>query len=328
MPTDKTEAPAYRDALIVGVCTFRNPEGLAKLMRHLAHAGAARVPNLLIVVDNDVGGAGIATAEALAPELPFPLRAVLEPRRGIPFARNRLIEEALCTDFRQLAMLDDDEYPAPGWLAALESEARKSGADLVGGPVLPVFAVPPRWPLTQADFGKDGGRLFRKATLVMSSANVLVTRRLIERWSGDWFRPEFAETGGSDSEFFRRTALAGHRHAIARDALAYEDVTEERARRGWLVRRSYRSGGVLSRARLMHHGLLTAAFLEAASVARLLSLAVADFAVAPTSARGRFLARLNIARAAGRLAGFFGFHYREYMPGRYRSIDERRATRR
>jgi glycosyltransferase involved in cell wall biosynthesis len=299
---------------------------LTKLLRHLAKACEARLPDLVIVVDNDSAGTGFEAATVLAAELPFPLHAILEPRRGIPFARNRLIEEALRRDFRYIAMLDDDEYPAPGWLKALEDEARTSGADIVGGPVTPVFAAPVASPLSEADYAKGGGLLFRKVTMVMSSANVLVTRRLIERWRDDWFRAEFAETGGSDSEFFRRTALAGHRHAVAADALVYEDIPADRAQPRWLVRRCYRSGGVLSRARFMHYRPLTAAALEAGSIVKLLLLAAADFAAAPASARARFLARLNFARAAGRVAGFFGFQYREYRSGRYRSLGERAVS--
>jgi glycosyltransferase involved in cell wall biosynthesis len=60
---------------------------------------------------------GRAVCEELNAELPWPVRYEIEPRRGIPFARNRavacVVDEA---DF--VAFIDDYEEPMPSWLEA------------------------------------------------------------------------------------------------------------------------------------------------------------------------------------------------------------------
>jgi glycosyltransferase involved in cell wall biosynthesis len=256
-----------------------------------------------VIVDNDPEHAGLDTARRLATSLPFRLKGVCELQTGIPFARNRLIEEVRHEDFDFLLTIDDDEYPSTGWLDAMIAKAQTSQADIVGGPVCPVFSSPVEWPVTAADYTKPGGRLRRGNAIVESTANILFTRRLIDQWQQDWFRAEFSKTGGSDTEFLRRTAAAGHRHAIAEPALVYEDIPCHRAKPEWLVRRSHRNGRVLARARTMHRGPLQAAVIESVNAGALVAQALVDVSCAPTNARARLIARLKLARAAGKLAG-------------------------
>ena len=68
-------------------------------------------------------------------------RYVHEPRPGISHARNRGVAEAK-GDF--VAFIDDDELPAPNWLESLLLTQRTYRADVVLGPVRPVFDRPPR----------------------------------------------------------------------------------------------------------------------------------------------------------------------------------------
>ena len=42
-------------------------------------------------------------------------------------------------------MLDDDEYPDPHWLSEMIRVAQHHNADIVGGPVFPVFDTPDHW---------------------------------------------------------------------------------------------------------------------------------------------------------------------------------------
>src|SRR5690606_24139641 len=125
----------------------------------------------------------------------------------------------------------------------------------------------------ERDYQKAGGRIVRSGPLVESSANVLFTRALLERHRDDWFSEKFATSGGSDAEFFRRTAAAGARHAIARDALVYEDIPPSRANGDWLVRRAYAHGNVMARIRTMRHGRPMSILIEAPNIAALLGIA-------------------------------------------------------
>ena len=102
----------------VGVITRKRPRGIARLLEsisalHRAQDGAGTVRVTLIVVENDISS---ALSEPLSCKVP--IHYVLEPKVGIPCARNRVIKEALLLDPRPewLAFVDDDETVEPNWL--------------------------------------------------------------------------------------------------------------------------------------------------------------------------------------------------------------------
>ena len=98
----------------------------------------------VFVVDNDPDASGKRTAEAYGQSLPFPLHYQIEKKRGIPFARNRLVELASRCDL--IAFIDDDEEAGPHWLDELLYVHATFQAAVVTGPVLARFEItPPAW---------------------------------------------------------------------------------------------------------------------------------------------------------------------------------------
>jgi len=135
-----------RPAVSLCVPTFRRPDGLRKLLSHVARLDY-QGPLSVIVVDNDADQlAGKAVVRAMAPGFPFRLTCVVEPRRGQTYACNTAFATACrapATDY--VAVLDDGQYPAPTWLAEMIATAIRYEADIVGGPVFPVFDDPDHW---------------------------------------------------------------------------------------------------------------------------------------------------------------------------------------
>ena len=86
----------------------------------------------IVVVDNDPAGPTCALLESVKLGHNWPLRCYVEPRRGIPYARNRAIASIEGrADF--VAFVDDDEIPAPEWLDELLHVQRSYDADVVAG---------------------------------------------------------------------------------------------------------------------------------------------------------------------------------------------------
>ena len=56
-----------------------------------------------------------------------------EPRPGISFARNRVLDLAFDQDLDYLIFTDDDEYPAQDWIRELSQEAQTRHLDIAGG---------------------------------------------------------------------------------------------------------------------------------------------------------------------------------------------------
>lgn len=126
--------------LSIVIPTFRREERLGPLFAALAPQIAALThPAEVILVDNS------PEASAAAVIRPDFMRYVHEPRPGVAHARNRGVAEA---GGSHVVFLDDDELPAPGWLAAFSAAAARGGVACFGS-VEPDFDSPPPETLRQ-----------------------------------------------------------------------------------------------------------------------------------------------------------------------------------
>ncbi len=297
----------------VCVITYRRPEGLQRLVRSLGrlncHDGGARIK--LIVVDNDAAGSAAPICAGLRAEVDFPIAYEIEPRRGIPRARNRSV--ALVDSHAEFAVfVDDDETVEPDWLAQLLRVRQMYQADVVCGPVLPRFlAEPPRWmvrgrffQLTRHPTGARVDRAYTNNTLV---------RTAVFRALGALFDEEMGFTGGSDTHFFRRVHQAGFKLVWADEAVVYDWIPASRMTTHWILQRAYRYGvmtPVIERD--VRPGLVTSARLLLIGCYRVLK----GILFLPLSwPLGRHLSVLylrHIYYGAGMLGGLFGIRYQEY----------------
>lgn len=315
-PVRPADGPAV-ESVTVAVLTFRRPHELDELLPMLAEQAAelraARgVAVELLVVDNDPRASARPTVAAL--DLPH-TRYAHEPAPGIAAARNRALDEAFGTDAAAdaVAFIDDDERPAPGWLAALVATANDTGAAAVAGAMVPVHATEPE-PFVAA------GRFFVRprhttgATVAAAGAgNLLVRREPIERL-GLRFDPAFGTTGGEDTLFTRMITGAGEQIVWCDEAVALDPVPAERANRDWVLTRAFSSGNSASRVELrLRPGAGTRAGLLAGGALRWLAgrarAAVGRLAGRPVDhARGLRTA----GRGCGMMAGALGHAYEEY----------------
>ncbi len=225
-------------SVAVCICTCRRPEGLKKALVKLAElnfTGSLQV----FVVDNHPDRAGEAVCANMAATYRYPLICTIEPRAGISHARNAVLREALKHPVAYVAMIDDDEWPEPDWLDLLLEKRAESEADVVGGPTLPAFEVPPpNWMIK--------GRMFQTSSMRLSfgTGNVLYRAAMLRECEGDIFDTRFAMSGGEDVEFARRMLALGKRFVACEEAVVYENVPRERMRRSYLISRAIRDGNV------------------------------------------------------------------------------------
>ncbi|MGF1630931.1 MAG: glycosyltransferase family 2 protein [Kiloniellaceae bacterium] len=306
----------------VALCaaTFRRPEGLGRLLDALAaleRPGGIELDLLTIIVDNSAGAEARAQVAAAVERFPWPLHYVSEPRRGITFARNAALERATALNSDFVAFIDDDEVPAPRWLAALLAAQRHSGATAVLGAVEPVFpAHTPDWLIAGRFFEThafaDGAEIDDAHT-----ANVLIDLRRLAAL-GLRFDHRFALTGGEDTMLFRDLRDAGGRIVYAADAVVYETVPVSRTRLSWLLRRWYRTGNV--EAALYLRGRRRGVWRRPVNLLRGLlrvaaggGLFLANLLVLGFGRKHRIIRPLyTLCRGCGILSSTFGWNYSEY----------------
>lgn len=228
---DVSELPS----LVVGVCTFRRDsldETLASIARQ--RPGPIRV----VVADNDETPKAEPAIREMAQRLGLQLDYRHAPARNISVARNACLEAC---DADWLLFLDDDELAQPGWLEAMEHQAREGRFDVVLGPVDAVYSdAAPEW-MRRGDFHSTrpvmrGGRIDTGY-----SGNALIRLDLVRR-HGLRFDPALGRSGGEDLDFFYRLCDAGGRIGFCEAAKALEPVPDGRASLRWLLVRTFRAG--------------------------------------------------------------------------------------
>ena len=201
----------------------------------------------LVVVDNHPDGRARALCERRRPSLPLILHFVDEPRRGVSFARNRAVAEALALNADHVAFIDDDDEPDVAWLTHLVARQQETDADLVFG----TWRLPAALDLPP---GLEKVRYFEPMCLERRNRyglpawagtyNVMLSARMLRSMAsrGPVFRPMFARSGGGDMDLFIRADRQGFRHAIAARSVVARVWEPQRLTRSGVVRRGFRFG--------------------------------------------------------------------------------------
>jgi cellulose synthase/poly-beta-1,6-N-acetylglucosamine synthase-like glycosyltransferase len=232
----------------IAVCalTYLRPVGLARLLQALDQLTIPDDVELeVVVVDNDPQRSAEESVKRHGSSSRIDVHYVHEPTRGIPAGRNAAVTAARDWDADAICFIDDDEWPAPDWLVELVATARRTGADVVTGPVFPVFdEPPPKWIVTGGYFDRprhDHDGLIEYAT----TSSVLIDMACLEDRPQP-FDASFGLTGGDDTHLFAELHDAGRRIAWCDRAHVYETIPVTRVDSGWLLRREYRRGQTLS----------------------------------------------------------------------------------
>ena len=226
-------------AVAVAVCTYRRPDGLARLLAALP-AGAPGAA--VIVIDNDGADPRVPAVVAAARAAGLDVRLAVEPRPGISAARNRAFAEAEAAGIGLLALLDDDEWPAPGWLPALLRRREETGAAVVGGVVRPQFPAGAGGLARYARFWSVLPQARDGQPFVHATSNVLIDLACLADVPRPLFDEAFGLSGGGDTVFFAGLFRCGVRMAWAEAAVAFEEVPPARASWRWITRRRVRAG--------------------------------------------------------------------------------------
>lgn len=222
----------------VCVCTYKRPHALKRLLLHLQGLETGNLFTYsIVVVDNDEARSAEAAVKEMSASLPVPLLYDVEPRRSIALARNKAVAIAR-GEF--LALIDDDEFPAPDWLLSLFNTCAQYQVDGVLGPVIRHFdESPPTWFRKSSFYDRrvnpTGMAVNWKAA---RTGNVLLKAHVM---SGETpFRPEFR--AGEDQDFFRRKIEQGFAFIWSAEARVMEAIPPARWKRSYVLRKAALQG--------------------------------------------------------------------------------------
>ncbi|MES2144156.1 MAG: glycosyltransferase family 2 protein [Pseudomonadota bacterium] len=287
----------------IGVCTFRRPM-VAETLRSLF---AQNLPDgmtiRIIVSDNDDTASAKAAVSAM--NGPIAVTYLHAPARNISVARNAALEAAVADGAAWFAFADDDERLEPDWLSALWRTAQATGAGVVLGDVRAHYGpAAPDWMRRGSVHDTRPERDAAGQVMGGYTGNVLIKvgdPRLVKLR----FDPARGRTGGEDTVYFAEARARGVRFAHAPDAVAHEDVPEDRATLAWLLRRRMRMGQTHASLIGTGAGLLRRLALATVALAKLGACGVMAMARLPDPlARNRAIMRgaLHFGTASGLLS--------------------------
>lgn len=315
----------------VGAITRRRPEGLKRLLESFERMERPEGVDLVFVLVENEGEHSESTSTTVAQfieRVAEPVLLRLEPRRGIPFARNRVLEtaEELSADY--LTFIDDDEVVARDWLVMMLDSARSRGLDLAGGPVTPL-APQGRLTALQLTILDDLRQRAEREAVGRSDMATRDCDQHVDVYTNNWclrveaarsrqlwFDPATADSGGEDTKFSQDMLATGARNGWVPGAVVEEVQPPQRL----TLRYQYKRMRDQTRMRAQREGFGRRESLKKASQrfaeAVALSLALPVVSVI-RRARGReLLVRIvrKVALATGLVGGTLGVRSRHYAP--------------
>jgi len=241
-------SPALDRSMAIVVCipSFRRPRHLRLTLESLANQRTER-RFAVVIVENDASKCeGVPVAAEFLASGKFPGLCMVEPRQGNCQAINAAFETALATfpAASSFLMIDDDEIASPDWLETMVLSAETTGADVVGGPVLPNFDDDRKQGLRRHPAFAPAYDTSGPVSVIYGCGNCLIKRPVFARLGEPAFDLRFNFLGGGDCDFFTRCRRAGFRFHWAAEAVIVETVPKNRTNIGWLVRRGLRIGAI------------------------------------------------------------------------------------
>lgn len=219
----------------------------------------------VVVIENDLAPRSRDVVERIQARTHVPLKYHLEPKVGIPYARNRSLVAALEERADWIAMLDDDEIVPPNWLDLLYDACKHYDADVATGSVRQIPEItPPRWWKPTSDLGKPTGFLRRDAY----TNNVMFHSKLI---APDGFALRFDDRltfGADDVDFFRRAHAKGARIVTVAESFVEEKVPASRLSLRRVLKRTFMVATANAYLDVLRQGRMTAIVKRAASIIR------------------------------------------------------------
>jgi GT2 family glycosyltransferase len=232
---------------VVCIPCFRRPQHLRLTLNSLA-GQRTKSRFAVVLVENDAlacGSVPVATEFLRSGKIRG--LCVVEPRQGNCHAINAAFETALATfpAAVNFLMIDDDEIASPDWLEMMLRAAESTGADVVGGPVLPNFDDDLKRGLRRHPAFRPAYDTSGSVPVIYGCGNCLIKRPV---FAGLEERPafdlRFNFLGGGDTDFFVRCRRAGMKFHWAAEAVITETVPASRTNPGWLALRALRIGAI------------------------------------------------------------------------------------
>jgi succinoglycan biosynthesis protein ExoM len=293
------------------VCTYNRNELLEKCLLSLY---AMEIPPdtqvSVTVIDNHERQLARKIVDELSATSTLQTYYVHETKRGIPHARNQAITESYALKADYLAFIDDDEWVATDWLSKLYGYCMQRGGELVVSGVV-ISELPANVPEAIAPLLTNSRRLTTGTALTACATNNVIFPLAITRQLGLQFDASNPQAGGEDTVFFTKMDLQGIAIEHCAEAIVYEHIPPARTKLKWLAKRKFWAGTINAWRKQQQGRWWLSILISSALQVIAYSLLLIVLSLAGQSLP-RNKALMKVSRAAGELAGLFGYRVDSY----------------
>lgn len=286
----------------VCVCTYFRNELLRKLLLSLSKQDFPKNEFEIIVVDNDeLGGAEEATRDFVQRNSDIKVNYQIEPNQGISYARNTAVA---LSQGEFIAFIDDDEMASSDWLSELVNTLKKYDADVVTGPVVPIYPIgTPDWIVSSKFFERprfDTGKCIQFGDA--RTGNVLIKSIWLKARKPLPFKLSLACSGGEDSDFFQWMQNCDRKMVWCDSATVSEEVPFERQSLYFITERSFRTSVIYWREqyKILNFWVSLYKFMEGMLIGSV--LLILSMLLIVVSKEKAVIARVKCAKLLGRVA--------------------------
>ncbi len=226
--------------IAIGLCTYKRPSLLQLALQSLDKLNLPdNIQITVIVVDNDFKKSAQSLVQKAQKKKSFPIEYHTETQKGIPFARNKIIEKALLIHADAIAYLDDDGQAHQNWLIKLLDYYRQGKEMIVTGPqhcLLP--KITPDW-AKKSEFFQALSFPSGTSRPWAATHNVLFPIVLVKDM-GLRFDTNFLIGTGEDQLFFMEAVKKGMQIIWVEEAEVWEKPTSDRISIRWVLLRNFK----------------------------------------------------------------------------------------
>ncbi|MBS0174817.1 MAG: glycosyltransferase family 2 protein [Nitrospira sp.] len=236
--------------LTLAICTHNHLPALRTTLASLHDLRLPRAPLDILVIDNastDGTADWLVQTQWQRPDIPSHLTR--EPRLGVANARNRALIEA---EGDYVIFLDDDETPDVDWLNHLEKVIEDYHPAAIGGRIRALLPGPrPAWLqdellgfLGELDYGPAGCPLTETSTPIFTGNAAFHRQTVLDMggFDGTLGRRGATQSGGEDTDLYRRLVGVGKLVRWAPDAVIWHRIEHWKLRRWYFLTLHYHQG--------------------------------------------------------------------------------------
>ncbi len=230
------------DVLVVGAITRARPEMFRRLLASFAKMKRPEGIEVFFVFAENAETLSIENdAQTLREATGCKCELLIEPRLGIPFARNAVLNHAVERGAKYLVFVDDDEWVSEDWLVNLYTGFAASGDNLATGPISPQYIGDIKLNWVQRRLMQGVSQWYARTRTkncrnvargeshrIGAATNNWICDLDFIRRTGLRFDQDIGLGGGSDTAFWRDLQKLGGTSTWIDDALVFDTVPNSR----------------------------------------------------------------------------------------------------